>query len=168
MSRPCLPSMEEDDRRIDSRDKPQQHAHQIHPNRMLHPNLPILLRRRLSRDINPSENPKQRRPKDEQEPVPAEAPVALDEWDAVDDYRDGGESADDFGVDPFGVAVGTFLVRVVEVDGVEAADCEGEDELEEAQNQADEGAGEASGGGVIADALDDTHCGWCGLFCGCL
>ena len=57
-----------------------------------------------------------------------------------------------------------ILVRVVEVDAVEAADCEGEDELEEAEDEADKRADGAAGGGALGEALNNAHLEWCLCF----
>lgn len=99
---------------------------------MLHPPLPSLLRRRICRDEDPAKKSKQRRPQHEQDPVPAESPVALEEREAVEETCYRAEAGDGLGEDPFAVGVGVGLVGVVEVYAVEAGDDEGEDELEEA------------------------------------
>ncbi len=58
------------------------------------------------------------------------------------------------------------FVGMAEVDTIEACHGQGEDELAEAQNEADDGANEAARGAAGADALDDAHCrGNCWWFC---
>ena len=129
---PTIP--EPNNRRINGRDQPQQHTSQIHPHSMLHADLPALLRRRLRANKNTPEEPKQRRPQHKQHPVPAERPVGFEERQAVDEDRESGQPAHHFGEDPFAVGVFAGCVGGVQVHAVQAADGQGEDELEEAED----------------------------------
>lgn len=132
MQRPAFARTEPYHGRINRRDEPEKHVHQINPNSVLHANLRSLLRRRVCRNEDLAKDAKERGPEDEEHPVPAEGPVGLEEGQAVDEDGEGAEAADDFSVDPFAVGVAAFFVRRVQVDGVQAADGYGEDELEEA------------------------------------
>lgn len=127
---------------------------------MLHANLSTLLRSRLGPNVDVSEDPEYGRPEDEEDPVPEEGPVGFEERDAVDDRGDGAEGADDDGEDPFPIRIAAFFACVVEVDGVQADDCEREHELEEAQYHTQQGAHEAAGGRVVADSREERHFGW--------
>lgn len=62
MQRPAGPVAEEDHRRVDGRDEPQQHVHQVHPYGVLHADLPTLLRCRVCGDVNVSEDAEERGP----------------------------------------------------------------------------------------------------------
>ena len=88
------------------------------------------------------------RPQDD--PLPREDARGLDEGDHVDERGEGGEAADDDGVDEVGVGVLALDAGVVEVLAIEADDGKREDELQEAQgrlrHEADEGAVRAAGG----------------------
>lgn len=119
---------------------------------MFHANLPALLRRRLVCDVDSSEDAEQRGPEDEEDPVPAEGPVGLEEGYAVDEDCEGAETAYNFGEDPFAVYVAVHLVCLVKVHTVETTDCEGENELDEAQYHAQKGACKAARVGVVANA----------------
>lgn len=80
---------------------------------MLHANLGSLLRSRVCIDEDAAEETEQRCPEDEENPVPAEGPVGLKEWQAVDKDGEGAEGTDDFRVDPLSIGVGVVLLRLV-------------------------------------------------------
>lgn len=48
-------------------------------------------------------------------------------------------------------------MRVVEVDAVETADRQGQDELEEAEDETNQSSGDAAGGGEAFDPFRDGH-----------
>jgi len=107
---------------------------------------------RMLMNIHLAEQAEERDPEDEQDGVPYEQkPDARNEGDEVEEGGDGREGGDDFGVDPFPVAVFIFSVCSVEVDAIETADCEGEDELEEAED------GVCDVGEGHFEAVVDTH-----------
>lgn len=83
------PSTEPDNSRVHRRNEPQNHARQIHPHRMLQSNLATLPRRRVGWYEDSAEKSKQCRPEDEQDPVPAEGPVTLDERYGIDEDCEG-------------------------------------------------------------------------------
>ena len=89
---------------------------------MLHACYASLLRCVLRWDVDVAEEAEEGGPEDEEHPVPAERPVALDERDAVDEDGEGGKAGDDFGEYPFAVDIAAVLVSglggVVEVDAV--------------------------------------------------
>ena len=55
VQRAGVPAPEEDDGRVDGRDEPQQHIHQIHPYGVLHALLAVLLGRGSGRDVDATE-----------------------------------------------------------------------------------------------------------------
>lgn len=70
----------------------------------------------------------------QENPIPSESKVRFQLGHDVDKGRHCAQSAHHDGIDPFAVLVLGLLSGQVEVDGVEAAGGEGEDELEEAKN----------------------------------
>ena len=70
----------------------------------------------------------------QENPIPSESIVRFQLGHDVDKGCDCAQSAHHDGIDPFAVLIFGLLSGQVEVDGVEAADGEGEDELEEAKN----------------------------------
>ena len=88
---------------------------------------------------------KHSRPQHKQDGIPATSVPELELGYHVDEGSDGGESGDGDGVGPFGVGVFGFFVGFVEVLGVEADDCEGEDELEEAEDEVEDEDGGGRG-----------------------
>ena len=64
VQRAGVPAPEEDDGRVDGRDEPQQHIHQIHPYGVLHALLAVLLGRRVGTDEDLAEDAEERGPED--------------------------------------------------------------------------------------------------------
>lgn len=135
-------------KRRHSQNQPQQCADQIDPHGILHPlNTTIALG--VLVNVHLAKHPEKRDPEDKQHQIPSpDEPEAHDERDQVEYGGEGGQSADDFSVDPFRVDVDAGFVCAVEVDAVEAADGEGEDELDEVE------AGEGEVGYTLAE---ETH-----------
>lgn len=140
--------------RAEERDEPQQRAGEIHPDSVLHaPHAAVALGILL--DVHLAEDAEQGDPQDEEDQVPGpDEPEAQDEGDQVQDGREGGQAADDLGVDPFRVLVLALLGGAVQVDAVEPADGDGEGELHDVDGGEDHvGDGHA----------EDTHLG---MICG--
>ena len=132
-----------------SRDEPEKGIHQINPNGILHPSNAIVII--ASTDIHLAKDTKEGDPQDEEDQVPGEEQGdARDEGDEVECCGHGGEGCSHFCVDlglrisilrwkgegkayPFSVAVLVLAVCFVQIDAVKTADCEGEDELDEAE-----------------------------------
>lgn len=117
--------------RTEESDEPQQRAGEIHPHSILHTlharvSLSVLV------DVHLAEDAKQSDPQDEQNQVPRpDEPEAQDEGYQVQDGREGGQAADNFGVNPLRVLVLVLLGGAVQVDAVEPADGDGEGELDD-------------------------------------
>ena len=89
MERPALPPTDPDQGRVNGGGEPQEHTHEIDPDSMLHANLSRLLWSWVCRDEDAAKEAEESGPQDEENPVPAKRPVALEEWDAVDDDSEG-------------------------------------------------------------------------------
>lgn len=124
-------------------------------------------------NIHVPEQAKEGDPEDEEDRVPYEDEGdALREGDHVEDGGEGGEGRGDFGEDlgmlvgeggegglgreyPFPIRVLVRLVRMVQVDAIQTADSEREDELEEAED------GVCDPGEGHFEAFDDSHFACC-------
>lgn len=95
----------------------------------------------------------------QENPVPEESPVRLEEGDSVHEHRDSGEASNNFGIDPLAVSVGVSLASRVQVDTVEAGDGDGEDKLEESKNEADQRAEDAAAAGAVTEKVESAHVG---------
>lgn len=95
-------------------------------------------------DVHLAEDAEQGEPEEDEDALPDEdwqmqrrtdrdrAVLEHEGSEQVGQSREGGQTGRDLGVHPFGVRVGVRLVRVVEVNSVEAGDGQAHDELEEA------------------------------------
>jgi len=114
-------------------DQPKQRIHQINPNGILHSLDPIIVCPRT--DIHLAEDAKERDPQDEEYEVPDEEEGdPRDEGDEVERCGDGGEGGGYFCVDPFSIAVFVLAIRFMQIYTIETTDCEGENELYEAED----------------------------------
>jgi len=112
-------------------DQPQQRIHQIDPNRVLHALNAIIIRSCVN--VHLSKDTEEGDPQDEEDQVPNEEEGnARDEGDEVEGCGDGGEGGSYFCVSPFSIAIFVLSIRLVQIYAIQAADCEGEDELAEA------------------------------------
>ena len=78
-------------------------------------------------------------------PIPRPSPIALKERHRIDQHRDSAQTRDDLGEDPFAIGVFALLIGAVEIDTIEACNGDGEGELKESQDKADECTGDAAG-----------------------
>lgn len=142
--------------------EPQQRAGEVDPDGVLHA-LDARVALGVLVDVHAAENPEKGDPQDEEDQVPGpDEPEAEDEGDEVDEGGDGGQGADDLGVDPLRVLVLVGPGGAVQVDAVEAADGEGEGELDDVDGREDQvGEGHAEethlGGGSWGRALRLGH-----------
>lgn len=121
-----------------SRPQPEDCSNQIKPNSMSHERRIQMLGRivRVGPNIYLGEDTKNDEIKQKDDEIPGEGEEGLDKGDQVDESGDGGNAGDDDGEEAVLV-----LVDVLggEAFGVDAGDSKGEDELEEADEDAGDG-----------------------------
>ena len=69
--------------------------------------------------------------------VPPKCHVAFDKGYHVDESGQGRKDPDNLRVHPFSISVHVSFARFIQIGTVEAYDCKGKDELEEAENRVD-------------------------------
>ena len=123
---------------IRSRAQPEHRRDQIKPDSMSHKRRIQMLGRilRVGANIYLGENAKHDEIEQEDEEIPGESEEGLDKRDQVDEGGDGGDAGDDDGVEAV-LVLGDVLGG--EAFGVDAGDGEGEDELQEADEDAGDG-----------------------------
>jgi len=78
-------------------------------------------------------------------PIPRPSPIALKERHRINQHSDSAQTCDDLGENPFAIGVFALLIGAVEIDTIEARNGDGEGELKESQDKADECTGDAAG-----------------------
>jgi hypothetical protein len=136
--RACLSILPKHKSTIRSRNKPQEHVRQEDPNRILHAR-DALITLRLLGNIHASENGKGNEIAQPNKRVHVEEEPSLDEREHEEKGREGAKRPAYNAPNPFGVDVFVAAPRAVEVNGVQADDGDAEDELEEAEEDAQSG-----------------------------
>jgi hypothetical protein len=134
-----LPVLPEDNCPINKSDEPKDHVREQDPHSILHADdaavaLGILF------DVHLAEDAKGRNVQDEHDKVDAEKEPGLDEWEHADDRPNRRKRPGDGSVHPLGVVLDAHLMGAVEVLCVEADDNDAHDALEEAHEDAEDGA----------------------------
>lgn len=152
---PCLSVLPKHRAAIARRQEPQQHVRKQDPHRVLHP-LDSLISLRILGDIHLPKDAKCDEVAEEHKRIDKEEEPRLYEREHEDERDEGTESTADHAPDPLRVDVHAGLACAVKVDGVQTDHGKSEDELEEAQDDADEcangevGPERGAGGGFFA------------------
>lgn len=91
-------------------------------------------------DVHLAEDAKRRNVQDEHDEVDAEEEPGFDQWKHADDGPEGRKSAGDGRVHPFGVVLDTRRVGASQILRIEADNDDTHDKLEEAHEDAEDGA----------------------------
>ena len=148
------PSPEPDDGAVHKSTEPQEHIDQINPDGVLHPLLSALVWSWMCWDIDFAENTEKGSPEDatrdpvsrpsiqqyltipnlQKGAIPGEEPPTLQERNAINDGCHSGEASDDLGKDPLAICSDVRVVRSMKIDTVKTGDCDGQYELEKADD----------------------------------
>jgi len=137
---PCLAVFPEDERAVASRDEPEQHVDEQNPDGVLHAGNTLVALGILV-DVHLAENAERNQVEQERKEVASEEEPRLEPRGHAEEGPDAGNSTDDGGIHPLGIAADTCIGGSNEILGVEADDNDAKDELEEAHDQEEGGSG---------------------------
>lgn len=122
----------------DKGEEPQEGVGEVDPDGVLH-TLHAAVALGVLIDVHLSKDSEQGDPQDEEDQVPRpHEPEPQDERHQVQHRCEGGQGADYLGVDPFAVDICALLVGTAQVDSVQRAHGDSEDELDDVDGREDE------------------------------